>query len=91
MKRRLLAAALSGLLLLAAGCSGGREPASSPAPSSPSPAPSAGPSVHTDWSALTPYQPFQPVGGRWYEERTDTLIPRDDYGPLVPYQGPTLT
>ena len=51
----------------------------------------SGPLVHTDWSQLTPYQPFEAVEERWYEEYTDRLIPREDYGTLVPYAVPRST
>lgn len=46
--------------------------------------------VQVDWSRLegerTAPQP-DVDGGRWYPEFTDSLIPREDYGPLVPYWG----
>ena len=46
--------------------------------------------VQADWSRLegarTASQP-DVDGGRWYPEFTDSLIPREDYGPLVPYWG----
>lgn len=47
-----------------------------------------GPAVYTDWSKLGERDPLpEVVGSRWYEGYTDELIPRDDYGPLVPYAG----
>jgi len=48
---------------------------------------SSGPNVATDWSRLTPYEPEQPLYTRRYAEYTDTLVPADDYGPLIPYLG----
>lgn len=30
------------------------------------------------------------IGSRWYEDYTDELIPRDDYGTLIPYAGQRL-
>lgn len=46
--------------------------------------------VQADWSRLegerTAPQP-DVDGGRWYPEFIDRLIPSEDYGPLVPYQG----
>lgn len=71
-------AALAALLLLA-GCAPAVEqaPASSSHPKDPS--------VHTDWSQLDEYRSPEPVETRWYEDYTDHLICRDDYGPLVPF------
>jgi hypothetical protein len=44
--------------------------------------------VHTDWSQLGQREELpSPVGTRWYEDYTDHLIPRDDYGTLIPYAG----
>lgn len=44
--------------------------------------------VYTDWSQLgEPAGPLRPVGTRWYEDYTDHLIPREDYGELIPYAG----
>ena len=31
------------------------------------------------------------IGSRWYDNYTDTLIPRDDYGRLIPYAGVRLS
>lgn len=48
--------------------------------------------VKADWSRLEGKRSeVQPDvdGGRWYPEYTDHLIPREDYGPLVPYLGET--
>ena len=89
MRARAALAAMAAGLLLLAGCT--------PAPPSPTGSPSptsaveSGPLVHTDWSQLTPYQPFEAVEERWYEEYTDRLIPREDYGTLVPYAVPRST
>lgn len=52
--------------------------------------PSSAPSVLVDWSRLetgTPPPQADIDGGRWYPEYTDHLIPREDYGQLVPYVG----
>lgn len=46
--------------------------------------------VATDWSKLGEYTPMQQIGSRWYEEYTDHLILRDDYGTLIPYAGERL-
>lgn len=46
--------------------------------------------VQADWSRLEGGRndPQPDVdGGRWYPEFTNSLIPREDYGPLVPYWG----
>ena len=86
--KRLLTAALAGLLLLATGCTSHPSDDEQPSPTA---VPSSGPSVHTDWSALTPYEPFRTVGSRQSQEFMDTLSPRPDYGPLVPYVGSTAS
>ena len=40
----------------------------------------------------TPPPPqLTPVGSRWYAELPDALLPRADYGPLVPYAGQRAT
>lgn len=49
------------------------------------------PKVRTDWSKLDTREPFTPIGSRWYADYTDTLIPCDDYGMLVPYAGARLS
>lgn len=85
---------LAALLLALAACTPAAE--FSPAPSletlpvvETSPAtPIGSPSVHTDWSKLEPRPvPLPEVGSRWYEGYSAELIPRDDYGELVPYAG----
>lgn len=54
----------------------------------PEPALSPTLTVHTDWSKLEPRPaPLPEVGRRWYEGYSAELIPRDDYGELVPYAG----
>ena len=87
MRRALLGGALA--LLLALGACAAPAQAPSPAPSAP--APSAAPGalrVHTDWSALGEREvPPPTVGTRWYGDYTGYLIPRDDYGTLIPYAG----
>ena len=73
------------LCLLLAGCAAG-----TPAPSAtPAPAESLSP-VYTDTSRLTPYAPPEREYERWYDGPTDELRPRDDYGPLIPFQGGVL-
>jgi len=75
------------LCLLLAACGAG-EPARLQEREMIQKAEAGGPAVHTDWSRLgRREEPLQPVGTRWYEEYTDHLIPRDDYGPLIPYAG----
>ena len=90
--RRLLALLLGVLLLWAAGCAPAAAPDETPdatleetpgtAPSHPS-----DPSVHTDWSQLTPYEPFEAVGSRLTDGPMDELVPSEGYGLLVPYTG----
>lgn len=43
--------------------------------------------VKTDWSVLTPYQPPEEMYTRLSEEALPELVPRADYGPLLPYVG----
>ncbi|MDE6107110.1 MAG: WG repeat-containing protein [Oscillospiraceae bacterium] len=43
--------------------------------------------VYTDWSKLEPYEPKKAVYTRRYEGFTDTLIPSNDYGPLLAFGG----
>jgi hypothetical protein len=85
---------LAALLLVLAACTPTAElspthsaetpPAVSPSP----PAPSGALTVRTDWSKLEPRPaPLPEVGNRWYEGYIAELIPRDDYGELVPYAG----
>ena len=67
------------LLMTLVGC--GTQAESTPAPEAVSP-------VHTDWSKLTPYKPAQQL--YTYHEgycAADTLLPRSDYGALLPYIG----
>lgn len=47
------------------------------------------PSVAVDWTKLEEKEPPRPDlnGGRWYGAYTDHLIPREDYGDLLPYVG----
>ncbi len=95
-KRRLFALALSAALL--AGCGGPGHSSSGSGSGSgsgfgsgsalPSGEQAAGPKVRADWSVLGGRaQPLPAVGGRWYEEPVDRLLPRPDYGQLVPFQG----
>lgn len=80
MKREQCLAGVLALLLTGCSASG---PAPSPAAESHSP-------VYTDWSALTPYETPKEHYTRRYAEFTDTVIPADDYGPLIPFHGATL-
>lgn len=95
--KRLLPLALA--LALLAGCA--PTAAETPAPvGTPSAAPTQAPApvssalpVYTDYSQLTPYEkPEQPIAKftRRYADFTDTLIPADDYGPLIPFPGVTV-
>ena len=93
---------LLALALLLSACGGPaaeETPTPTPAPTpaqtaaatpTPEPTPS-GPAVYTDWSKLEPYEPVQAVYTRRYGDFTDTLIPSDDYGPLIPFAGAALT
>ena len=75
--RRQLPVLLLALLLTA--CAGTQVPEEMPEP---------GVQVHTDWSHLGERaEPLPTVGGRWYADYTDRLIPRKDYGMLIPYAG----
>lgn len=97
--KRLLPLTLALALLLSACAPTGAEAPGETALPSPSAAPTqapapSGPSVYTDWSQLGPHEkPEQPVSKftRRYEEFTDTLIPADDYGPLIPFPGAIVT
>lgn len=97
--KRLLPLSLALVLALSACAPTGAEAPGETALPSPSAAPtqapaSSGPSVYTDWSQLGPHEkPEQPVSKftRRYEEFTDTLIPADDYGPLIPFPGAIVT
>ncbi len=72
------------LLLCLSACGG-----SGAADSSSDPGSSSG--VYTDWSKLTDYQSFSPVGSQWYHDLPDVLIPNQDYGDLIPYNGNPLS
>lgn len=71
---------LSLLLLLSVACTA--TPPTAPIPD--------GPTVKTDWSALTDYVPKEAIYTRRYPAFTDTLIPAEDYGPLIPFLGDRL-
>lgn len=76
--RRAALPALAGLCLLLCACT----------PEEPAPTLPGGIVVQTDWEQLGDREELpQRVGTRWYEEYTDRLIPREDYGPLIPYAG----
>ena len=79
--KRLCLTALA-LALLLSGCKS--------APAQESPAAESLSPVYADWSHLTPYEAPQEVYTRRYEDFNDTLTPRDDYGPLLPFQGASL-
>lgn len=88
--------ALGVLFLLLTAC-GSPETEGTPTPT-PEPTPTqtaeptpSGPLVYTDWSKLEPYQPKTAIYTRRYEDFTDTLIPADDYGPLMSFAGAALT
>lgn len=95
--KRLLPLALTFALALSGCAPAASSPSEAPG-ETPSAAPTAtprpGPAVYTDASKLTPYEkPEHPIAKftRRYEEFTGTLIPADDYGPLVPFPGATVT
>ena len=75
-------AALALACVLLAGCAAKQDTASASVPQNP-----AGPNVQTDWSVLTEETPLPAVGERWYETYTPELIPRTDYGSLLPFKG----
>jgi hypothetical protein len=82
--KRVLPGALALCLLLTACASRTEEPETEPTEK----AEDRGLLVHTDWSHLGQREELpSPVGSRWYEDYTDQLIPRDDYGTLIPYAG----
>lgn len=86
MRRRACALALAGLLLLS-GCTTAPDQAPDQTPDQ-TESPTRGPAVQTDWSKLGEREkPLESVESRWYDEYTDHLTPRDDYGTLVPYIG----
>lgn len=85
--KKLLAAGLSVCLLLCGGCTPKMVETPPPTPSVLIP---DDPVVKTDWSKLAPYEEEKPICTRRYEDFTDTLIPADDYGPLVPFLGDKL-
>lgn len=80
MRQRLPAILL--LTAMLAGCAPGAEVTTPP----------DGRDVYTDWSKLTPYvsEQTENIASRWYGEFTDHLIPRDDYGQLLPFRGARL-
>ena len=67
------------------------EEANLPVPEAPEPPPPEEPegiTVYTDWSKLEEREALpEPIGSRWYEDYTGELLPREDYGPLIPYAG----
>lgn len=76
--RRAVLPAVTTLCLLLCACT----------PKSPAPTLPGGVVVRTDWEQLGEREePPRCVGTRWYEDYTDRLIPRKDYGPLIPYAG----
>ena len=100
VKRAVLSAALGCLLL--SGCAGPEGPGGSGSgdvsgPPSGSAAPSGDQSVQgpvyrveADWSVLEGREEHDlppAVQQRWYPEYVDRLIPREDYGSLVPFAG----
>lgn len=71
------------LLLLLTACTPAGQVTPSPLPTLPN-----GGTVQTDWSQLgEPDRALPPVGGRWYQDYTDELIPSGEYGALIPYAG----
>lgn len=85
------------LAILLTGCTQPAAPVT-PAPTpevsattEPAPVPTQPGKVYTNWSKLTPYDPPKPVYTRRYESYTDTLIPAEDYGELIPFPGVALT
>ena len=93
--RRILPALLLALGLLA-GCSAPGGSSAQSASSQPQGAQSASSpqtggdnvKVQTDWSVLEGDEELPPaVVNRWYDRYTDHLIPRDDYGTLLPFAG----
>ena len=73
-------------LLLCACAAPERTPGQTEAPSVPAPAETS--AVYTDWSKLGEKpEPPEPIGSRWYEDYTGELLPRGDYGALMPYVG----
>lgn len=95
--KRLLPLALIFALALSGCAPAASSPSEAPGetPSAvPTATPRPGPAVYTDASKLTPYEkPEQPVAKftRRYADFTGTLTPADDYGPLVPFPGATVT
>lgn len=79
--------ALALAVVLLAGC-GVRDPSPSPTASESSSASPVGPNVQVDWSVLgNQEEPLPAVSSRWYPEYIDHLIPRSNYGTLVPFSG----
>lgn len=88
MKRTILTALTLAFLL--SGCAQSAPTGDASQPGANLPQSPAGPNVQVDWSQVEGQSPApQPDldGGRWYPEGTDHLIPREDYGPLIPYVG----
>lgn len=82
MRREKRWAALALSCVLLAGCAkwdGSQTSAGTSASSAPS-----GPNVQVDWSVLTEEAPLPAVGGRWYGDYMEKLVPSPDYGPLIP-------
>ena len=94
MKRLLPLTLVLALTLSACAPTGAEPPAPNETSNPPTVTPRPGPAVYTDDSQLTPYEkPEQPVSKftRRYADFTDALIPADDYGPLIPFPGATVT
>ena len=80
MIRKATALSLAAAILLSLSACGVTEtPVSTPTPTP------SGPSVEAHWDVLETGAPN--IANRRYEGYTDTLIPADDYGELVPYIG----
>ena len=45
------------------------------------------PPVREHWEVLRREERLPAVGSRWYPQRVEELIPRSDYGELVPFAG----
>lgn len=89
--KKAFAALLVACLLFCAACTPTPTPSPTTTPTqTPPPAIPQDPAVKTDWSKLTPYEPEEALYTHRYPEFTDTLIPTDDYGPLIPFLGDKL-
>lgn len=68
------------------------QPTATPQPTpAPEEAEGSGKTVYTDWSKLEERETLpELIASRRYEEYTGQLIPRADYGPLIPYAGQRL-